>query len=35
MGFAQGPSSFRMRLGPTISAGDPARIFAIASGAVG
>jgi predicted N-acetyltransferase YhbS len=35
MGFEKGPSSFRMRLGPPIAAGDPARIFAISSGAVG
>jgi ribosomal protein S18 acetylase RimI-like enzyme len=35
MGFEKGSSSFRMRLGPALVAGDPTRIFAIASGAVG
>jgi GNAT superfamily N-acetyltransferase len=35
MGFEKGTSSLRMRLGPQIDAGDPTRVFAIASGAVG
>jgi GNAT superfamily N-acetyltransferase len=35
MGFEKGPSSLRMRLGPPIAAGDPARVFAISSGATG
>ncbi len=35
LGFQKGPSSWRMRLGPPIAAGDPTRIFAISSGAVG
>lgn len=35
MGFEQRPSSYRMRLGPPLGAGDPTRIFGIASGAVG
>ena len=35
MGFEKAPSSLRMRLGPAIDAGDPTRVFAIASGAVG
>jgi len=35
MGFEKSASSFRMRLGPPIDAGDPTRVFAIASGAVG
>jgi hypothetical protein len=35
MGFEKGLSSFRMRLGPPIAAGDPTRIFGISSGAVG
>jgi GNAT superfamily N-acetyltransferase len=35
LGFEKGESSFRMRLGPPIDAGDPTRVFAIASGAVG
>jgi GNAT superfamily N-acetyltransferase len=35
MGFEKGASSLRMRLGPPIPTGDPARVFAIASGAVG
>lgn len=35
MGFEQGASSHRMRLGPCIEAGDPTRVFAIASGAAG
>jgi len=35
MGFEPGPSSFRMRLGPPIDTGDPTRVFAISSGAVG
>jgi hypothetical protein len=35
MGFEKGPSCLRMRLGPPIAAGDPARVFAISSGAVG
>jgi GNAT superfamily N-acetyltransferase len=35
LGFEKGESSFRMRLGPSIDAGDPTRVFAIASGAVG
>jgi hypothetical protein len=35
MGFERGASSFRMRLGPPIHAGDPTRVFAIASGAAG
>jgi len=35
MGFEQRPSSFRMRLGPPIDTGDPTRVFAISSGAVG
>ena len=35
MGFEPKPSSFRMRLGPPIATGDPTRVFAISSGAVG
>jgi hypothetical protein len=35
MGFERGESSLRMRLGPSIDEGDPARVFAISSGAVG
>ena len=35
MGFKQRPSSLRMRLGPPIAKGDPIRVFAISSGAVG
>ena len=35
MGFEKGASSLRMRLGPAIDAGDPTRVFAIASGAAG
>lgn len=35
MGFEKGASSLRMRLGPPLPAGDPTRVFAIASGAVG
>jgi GNAT superfamily N-acetyltransferase len=35
MGFEKGPSCLRMRLGPPIAAGDPARVFAISSGAAG
>jgi predicted N-acetyltransferase YhbS len=35
MGFEKGPSCLRMRLGPPIAAGDPSRVFAISSGAVG
>jgi hypothetical protein len=35
MGFEQGASSQRMRLGPPVDAGDPTRVYAIASGAVG
>ncbi len=35
MGFEKGPSCSRMRLGPPIAAGDPSRVFAISSGAVG
>jgi hypothetical protein len=35
LGFEKGESSFRMRLGPPVDAGDPTRVFAIASGAVG
>jgi len=35
MGFEKGPSCSRMRLGSPIAAGDPTRLFAIASGAAG
>jgi GNAT superfamily N-acetyltransferase len=35
LGFEQGSSPVRMRLGPPIAAGDPARVFAISSGATG
>jgi hypothetical protein len=35
MGFERGASSRRMRLGPPVDAGDPSRVFAIVSGAVG
>jgi len=35
MRFEKRASSWRMRLGPSIDAGDPTRVFAIASGAVG
>ena len=35
MGFERGASSFRMRLGPPLDAGDPTHVFAIASGAAG
>ena len=35
MGFERGASSFHMRLGRPIEAGDPPRVFAIASGAAG
>jgi len=35
MGFEKGASSLRMRFGPPIDAGDPTRVFAIASGAAG
>ena len=35
LGFRKGESSHRMRLGPPIDAGDPTRVFAIASGAAG
>jgi ribosomal protein S18 acetylase RimI-like enzyme len=35
MGFLQGSSSIRMRLGPPVASGDPTRVFAISSGAVG
>jgi len=35
MGFEKGTSSLRMRLGPPIDEGDPTRVFAISSGAVG
>jgi ribosomal protein S18 acetylase RimI-like enzyme len=35
LGFDKAASSLRMRLGPAIDAGDPTRVFAIASGAVG
>ncbi len=35
MGFEEGASSLRMRLGPHIAAGDPACVFAISSGATG
>ncbi len=35
MGFEPRPSSFRMRLGPPTDTGDPTRVFAISSGAVG
>lgn len=33
--FEERPSSLRMRLGPPVAAGDPTRVFAIASGATG
>jgi predicted N-acetyltransferase YhbS len=35
MGFERGASSRRMRRGPSVDAGDPTRVFAIASGASG
>jgi GNAT superfamily N-acetyltransferase len=35
MGFDKGSSSLRMRLGPATATGDPARVFAISSGATG
>lgn len=35
IGFEQGPSSLRMRLGAPLPTGDPSRVVAIASGAVG
>jgi GNAT superfamily N-acetyltransferase len=35
LGFEKAASSLRMRLGPAIDTGDPTRVFAIASGAVG
>jgi predicted N-acetyltransferase YhbS len=35
MGFEKGTSSLRMCLGPPIDVGDPTRVFAISSGAVG
>ena len=35
MGFEQGSSPLRMRLGPPSAAGDPARVFAVSSGATG
>jgi len=35
IGFKKGASSLRMRLGPQIDVGDPTRVFAITSGAVG
>ncbi len=35
MGFEQGASSRRMRRGPPVDAGDPTRVFGIASGAAG
>ena len=35
MGFEKGASSLRMRSGPATATGDPTRVFAISSGAVG
>lgn len=35
LGFEQAQSCLRMRLGPPIAAGDPTRVFAISSGAIG
>jgi predicted N-acetyltransferase YhbS len=35
MGFEKRPSSLRMRLGAPTASGDPSRVFAISSGAVG
>lgn len=35
MGFEPTPPSYRMRLGPPVDTGDPTRVFAISSGAVG
>ncbi len=35
LGFSRGSSCARMRLGPQVAKGDPSRLFAISSGAVG